>query len=183
MFYVTVCYWCETVILCYPVVIFCNDDPDRAPRVRLLIPTLQCFIDWEGSRSWRKQSVFITHPSPGVQTLLDSLRQESLKQLNSLFSGNTMGTKQAAECSPAGPVLPSSSPQAVPSMEAPSKSLLLQKLSISSCQQRCCWFWRTVFCFVRRFWATLINSQGNFSCAGRLAVMEVTGTWLTLRFC
>lgn len=29
-----------------------------------------------------------------------------------------MGTKQAAECSPAGPVLPSSSPQAVPSMEA-----------------------------------------------------------------
>lgn len=119
MFYVTVCYLCETVILCYPVLIFWNDNPDRAPRGRL-VNTHITMLYWLGrSRSWRKQSVFITHPSPGVQTLLESLMEELLKQPSSLCSENTVGTMQAAECSPAPLSCPPPLPQQFPPRKLP----------------------------------------------------------------
>jgi len=86
------------------------------------IPTLQCFIDRERSRSWRKQSVFITHPSPGVQTLLEPLMEELLTQPKPPFSEirhRAGSSEQPCRHCPALPPAPSpSSPGAVPSKEA-----------------------------------------------------------------
>lgn len=146
VFYVTVCYLCETVILCYPIVIFINDNPDRAGRA-CLMNTLITMLYWLVKIPFLKEKQFCVFSHHVLAQVLKlgwnhycTETGELLKLLNGLL-GKQPRCRQwctSPSCTTLPPMMgdPLNFPAGAVISECASL-FSLQKPFQSSCQERC----------------------------------------------